>query len=35
MNATARLAMVTLAGRREAPTLSIVRRLMKAQLRAA
>lgn len=35
MNATARFAMVTLAGRSEAPALSIVRRLMKEQFRAA
>lgn len=33
LNATARFAMVTLAGRSEAPSLPIVRRLMKEQLR--
>jgi DNA-binding transcriptional LysR family regulator len=33
LNATARFAMVTLAGRSEAPALQIVRRLMKEQLR--
>jgi DNA-binding transcriptional LysR family regulator len=35
MNATARFAMVTLAGRSEAPALAIVRRLMKEQLHDA
>lgn len=35
LNATGRFAMVTLAGRSEAPALPIVRRLMKAQLRDA